>query len=91
MIVQQKNVPTCQLGRSCFCLIMLSYRFEYLWLDQEHYRRPTRFPAKIYIDYLLNWLVSQLDNPNIFPVDESRRCVMSLTQTLLFPQITMTT
>lgn len=72
MIVHQKNVPICQLGRSCFLFCSVIGRFEYLWLDKEHYRAPTRFPAKIYIDYLLNWLLSQLDDPKIFPVDESK-------------------
>ena len=44
--------------------------FEFLWIDKQHYRRPTHLPAKIYIDYLLNWIISLLEDERLFPVEE---------------------
>ncbi len=44
--------------------------FEFLWVDKQRYCRPTRLPAKIYIDFLLNWLVSQLQDESLFPIEE---------------------
>lgn len=42
-------------------------RYEYLWEDGVKYKRPTKLPAPEYVDTLMNWVQSQLDDESIFP------------------------
>ncbi|KAF2460214.1 maintenance of ploidy protein MOB2 [Lineolata rhizophorae] len=41
--------------------------FEYLWQDSENYKRPTKMPAPEYIEHLMAWVQSNVDNEQIFP------------------------
>ena len=42
-------------------------RFEYLWQDSENYKRPTKMSAPGYIEHLMNWVQSNIDNEQMFP------------------------
>jgi MOB kinase activator 1 len=42
-------------------------RFEYLWQDAENYKRPTKMPAPTYIEHLMAWVQSNIDNESVFP------------------------
>jgi len=42
-------------------------RYEYLWEDGVTYKRPTKLPAPVYIDNLMNWVQALLDDENVFP------------------------
>ena len=44
--------------------------FEFLWVDKKQYLRPTRLPARTYIDTLFDWLKEQLEDESLFPVEE---------------------
>jgi Mob1/phocein family len=43
------------------------YSFEYLWEDGVKYKRPTKLAAPDYVDALMNWAQSLLDDEAIFP------------------------
>lgn len=42
-------------------------RFEYLWQDGENYKRPTKMSAPEYIEHLMSWVQSNIDNEQMFP------------------------
>lgn len=42
-------------------------RFEYLWQDAENFKRPTKMPAPTYIEHLMGWVQSNIDNEAVFP------------------------
>jgi len=42
-------------------------RYEYLWEDGVRYKRPAKLPAPEYVDALMNWAQSLLDDENTFP------------------------
>lgn len=42
-------------------------RYEYLWEDGVKYKRPTKLSAPQYVDTLMNWAQSLLDNETYFP------------------------
>ena len=42
-------------------------RFEYLWQDSENFKRPTKMPAPTYIEHLMGWVQSNIDNESVFP------------------------
>ena len=42
-------------------------RYEYLWEDGVKYKRPTKLSAPEYVDALMNWAQSLLDNEEYFP------------------------
>lgn len=42
-------------------------RFEYLWQDSEHFKRPTKMSAPEYIEHLMSWVQSNIDNEQMFP------------------------
>jgi MOB kinase activator 1 len=46
---------------------MLSFSFEYLWEDGIKYKRPTKLAAPDYVDALMNWAQSVLDDETVFP------------------------
>jgi MOB kinase activator 1 len=48
-------------------LINFPHRFEYLWQDSENYKRPTKMPAPTYIEHLMGWVQSNIDNEAVFP------------------------
>ncbi|KAL5116069.1 Mitotic exit network component [Pleosporales sp. CAS-2024a] len=41
--------------------------FEYLWQDSETYKKPTKMPAPQYIEHLMAWVQSNVDNESMFP------------------------
>ncbi|EFZ02097.1 Mob1/phocein family protein [Metarhizium robertsii ARSEF 23] len=41
--------------------------FEYLWQDNENYKRPTKMPAPAYIEQLMTWVQSNIDNESVLP------------------------
>jgi len=55
------------------CKTMSAGRNEYLWKDDQKYKKPTRVTAPVYIDLLLNWVNEQISNPDLFPVDENAK------------------
>jgi len=42
-------------------------RFEYLWEDGQKYKKPTKLSAPDYVDALLNWAQSILEDESVFP------------------------
>lgn len=42
-------------------------RFEYLWQDSDKYKRPTKMAAPDYIEHLMSWVQSNIDNEQVFP------------------------
>lgn len=44
-----------------------SRRFEFLFEDGSTYKKPTALPACEYVDALMNWVQSLLDDEEIFP------------------------
>lgn len=42
-------------------------RYEYQWQDGNQYKKPTRVSAPEYVDFLMTWIQSQLDDETIFP------------------------
>lgn len=44
------------------------YRYEYRWADGVEYKKPTALPARKYISLLMDWIESQINNEEIFPV-----------------------
>ncbi|RAL66094.1 hypothetical protein DID88_005753 [Monilinia fructigena] len=41
--------------------------FEYLWQDNENFKRPTKMPAPTYIEHLMAWVQASIDNETVFP------------------------
>ncbi|KAI9753807.1 MAG: Maintenance of ploidy protein mob1 [Chaenotheca gracillima] len=41
--------------------------FEYLWQDSEKFKKPTKMPAPEYIEHLMAWIQSNVDNEQSFP------------------------
>ncbi|KAF8420103.1 maintenance of ploidy protein mob1 [Tirmania nivea] len=41
--------------------------FEYLWQDSDKYKRPTKMTAPDYIEHLMSWVQSNIDNEQVFP------------------------
>ncbi|KAJ3108593.1 hypothetical protein HDU96_007482, partial [Phlyctochytrium bullatum] len=42
-------------------------KYEYLWCDGITYKKPVKVSAPEYVDNLMNWVQSQLDDESIFP------------------------
>ncbi|EGC37754.1 hypothetical protein DICPUDRAFT_53753 [Dictyostelium purpureum] len=51
------------------CPTMSSLKATYLWTDGKG--KPQELSAPKYIDNVVNWISEQIDNPEIFPVDDS--------------------
>lgn len=43
-------------------------KFEYLWADGAKYKKPTQLPAPQYINLLMDWVETQINNETLFPV-----------------------
>lgn len=59
-------------GRVCMLYywvgtLLTDDRFEYLWQDSENFKRPTKMPAPTYIEHLMGWVQSNIDNEAVFP------------------------
>lgn len=42
-------------------------RFEYLWQDNENFKRPTKMAAPAYIEQLMTWVQGNIDNETVMP------------------------
>ncbi|XP_014196902.2 MOB kinase activator 3C isoform X1 [Haplochromis burtoni] len=42
-------------------------RYEYRWQDGKDYKRPTKLPALKYMNLLMDWIESLINNEEIFP------------------------
>lgn len=42
-------------------------RYEYHWCDGAQFKKPTKVSAPEYVDHLMTWVQSQLDDESIFP------------------------
>jgi MOB kinase activator 1 len=51
----------------CMHKLIILPRFEYLWQDSENFKRPTKMPAPTYIEHLMGWVQSNIDNEAVFP------------------------
>lgn len=43
-------------------------RYEYLWADNDQYKKPTALPAPRYVELLMDWTESQINDESVFPV-----------------------
>lgn len=43
------------------------YRYEYRWADGVTIKKPIEVSAPKYVEYLMEWIETQLDNESIFP------------------------
>merc|ERR1711881_293854 len=41
--------------------------YEYLWHDETEYKRPTKMAAPVYVEHLMSWVQSAIDDESIFP------------------------
>jgi len=49
---------------ACPCNV---YRYEYYWCDGVNYKKPTKLPATQYIELLMDWVETQINNEDLFP------------------------
>lgn len=52
---------------------LLGCRYEYRWADGVAVKEPIRVSAPEYVEYLMNWIETQIDNETIFPQKPGRR------------------
>ncbi|ETO25965.1 hypothetical protein RFI_11173 [Reticulomyxa filosa] len=45
-------------------------KYEYLWMDGVKFKKPVKVSAPKYIDYLMSWVETQINDPLIFPTEE---------------------
>lgn len=51
------------------CPVMsASAQFEYLWCDNQKVKKPIKCSAPEYVDYLMSWVESQLNDEHVFPL-----------------------
>ncbi len=48
-------------------LCKIIYRYEYRWADGVTIKKPIEVSAPKYVEYLMDWIESQLDDETIFP------------------------
>mmetsp|Transcript_33716 Transcript_33716/g.54298 ORF Transcript_33716/g.54298 Transcript_33716/m.54298 type:complete len:207 (-) Transcript_33716:234-854(-) len=46
-------------------------KFKYMWADKVKYKKPVNLCASEYIDCLMTWVESQLDDEEIFPINSN--------------------
>ena len=49
-------------------MLCIFCRYEYQWCDGVEYKKPTQLPAPKYISLLMDWIETQINNEEIFPV-----------------------
>ncbi|KAF9577791.1 hypothetical protein BGW38_006767 [Lunasporangiospora selenospora] len=42
-------------------------KYEYHWKDDHHFKKPARVSAPVYVDHVMAWVQSLLDDEAIFP------------------------
>lgn len=51
------------------CVVMSGGpKYEYLWCDNDAYKKPTHLPAPKYIALLMDWVEKQINDESVFPV-----------------------
>lgn len=60
-------------------------RFEYLWQDNEHYKRPTKMAAPAYIEQLMTWVQGHIDNEAVLPSRIGEYHIWSESMPCMFP------
>jgi MOB kinase activator 1 len=69
--VNQLNLLYGSITEFCLpteCTVMnAGPKYEYHWSDGVQYKKPIRASAPEYIDHLMTWVHSQLDDDTIFP------------------------
>ncbi|ETO36114.1 Mob4B protein, partial [Reticulomyxa filosa] len=45
-------------------------KYEYLWMDGVKFKKPVKVSAPKYIDYLMSWVETQINDQRIFPTEE---------------------
>lgn len=50
------------------CPVMAADRVRYLWADGQKIKKPIEVSAPEYVDYLMSWVESQLNDEAIFPI-----------------------
>lgn len=58
-------------------------KYEYLWCDNEIYKKPTQLPAPKYITLLMEWVEKQINDETIFPVTVGM-CLLQHSFSLIF-------
>merc|ERR1712176_938322 len=48
-------------------------KYEYLWADGIKYKKPIKVSAPEYVDLLMTWVEDQINNEQIFPMEESNK------------------
>lgn len=43
-------------------------KYEYLWCDNDQYKKPTHLPAPQYVSLLMDWIEKQINDEQVFPV-----------------------
>src|ERR1700760_1206042 len=61
------SMRIAQLSFSSISKLTIACRFEYLWQDDETYKKPTKMPAPEYVEHLMSWVQATVDNETIFP------------------------
>lgn len=64
---EMKATDECVFVPFFLCSSPLTPRFEYLWQDNENYKKPTKMPAPAYIEQLMAWVQSNIDNEAVLP------------------------
>ena len=64
---EMKATDECANSRQKLSDVLTAGRFEYLWQDSDNYKRPTKMPAPEYIEHLMAWVQSNIDNESMFP------------------------
>lgn len=73
LIIKNESLLTENLisnkSEKIYCLPWtLLFRYEYRWADGVDYKKPTPLPAPKYVSLLMDWIESQINNEEIFPV-----------------------
>jgi len=61
-------------------------KYEYLWADGKDIKKPLKCSAQKYVNYLMDWVQSLLEDEKVFPVDEKNefpKDFISLVKTIM--------
>lgn len=59
-------------------------QYEYLWADGENIKKPIKVSAPEYVDYLMTWVQSILDDETVFPSRVGMCCLINYFDFYLF-------
>lgn len=66
------------------CLLHENCRYEYRWADGVQIKKPIEVSAPKYVEYLMDWIESQLDDESIFPQKLGKDLIFSFLKILRF-------